>query len=162
MKLKFLNKHTPFFYKNSFYKNHQAQNCQKIRNILRIMARLKYMIKILESPIWSSIKSRRYEQWNVFYLQWKVFNFEKHLFEINTQINQNTVDRTKNWVESNNNIHRNEWENLRIFKKNWGWFLREKLRINQEYFRVILAEFLRIARFRSDLCNSYKKNGVRF
>ena len=49
-----------------------------------------------------------------------------------------------------------------LFKKNWGWFLREKLRINQEYFRVILAEFLRIARFRSDLCNSYKKNGVRF
>ena len=42
---------TPFFYKNSFYKNHQAQNCQKIKNILRIMARLKYMINNLESPI---------------------------------------------------------------------------------------------------------------
>ena len=43
---------TPFFfYKNSFYKNHQAQNCQKIKNILRIMARLKYMIKNLESHI---------------------------------------------------------------------------------------------------------------
>ena len=40
-----------FFYKNSFYKNHQAQNCQEIKNILRIMARLKYMIKNLESPI---------------------------------------------------------------------------------------------------------------
>ena len=40
-----------FFYKNYFYKNHQAQNCQKIRNILRIMARLKYMITNLESPI---------------------------------------------------------------------------------------------------------------
>ena len=40
-----------FFYKNSFNKNHQAQNCQKIKNILRIMARLKYMIKNLESPI---------------------------------------------------------------------------------------------------------------
>ena len=40
-----------FFYKNSFHKNHQAQNCQKIKNILRIMARLKYMIKNLESPI---------------------------------------------------------------------------------------------------------------
>ena len=40
-----------FFYKNSFYKNHQAQNCQKIKNILRIMARLKYMINNLESPI---------------------------------------------------------------------------------------------------------------
>ena len=40
-----------FFYKNSFYKNHQAQNCQKIKNILRIMARLKYMVNILESPI---------------------------------------------------------------------------------------------------------------
>ena len=34
------------------------------------------------------------------------------------------------------------------------------LRINYEYFRVILAEFLRIARLRSDLCNSYEKNGV--
>ena len=40
-----------FFYKNSFYKNHQAQNCQKLKNILRIMARLKYMINNLESPI---------------------------------------------------------------------------------------------------------------
>ena len=69
-----------FFYKNSFYKNHQAQNCQKIKNILRITA--------------SSIKSRPYSQWNVFYLQWRVFNFEKLVFEINTQINQNTVDRT--------------------------------------------------------------------
>ena len=36
----------------------------------------------------------------------------------------------------------------------------EKLRINYEYFRVILTEVLRIARLRSDLCNSYKKNGV--
>ena len=43
--------YTGFFYKNSFYKNHQAQNCQKIKNILRIMPRLKYMIKNLESPI---------------------------------------------------------------------------------------------------------------
>ena len=43
--------HRFFFYKNSFYKNHQAQNCQKIKNILRIMARLKYMIKNLESPL---------------------------------------------------------------------------------------------------------------
>ena len=34
------------------------------------------------------------------------------------------------------------------------------LRINYEYFRVILAELLRIARLRSDLCNSYEKNGV--
>ena len=42
---------TPFFYKNSFYKNHQAQNCQKIKNILKIMARPKYMTKNLESPI---------------------------------------------------------------------------------------------------------------
>ena len=40
-----------FFYKNSFYKNHQAQNCQKTKNILRIMARLKHMINNLESPI---------------------------------------------------------------------------------------------------------------
>ena len=40
-----------FFYKNSFYKNHQAQNCQKTKNILRIMARLKYMINNLESLI---------------------------------------------------------------------------------------------------------------
>ena len=40
-----------FFYKNSFYKNHKAQNCQKTKNILRIMARLKYIIKNLESPI---------------------------------------------------------------------------------------------------------------
>ena len=39
-----------FFYKNFFYKNHQAQNCQKVKNILRIMARLKYMINSLESP----------------------------------------------------------------------------------------------------------------
>ena len=39
------------FYKNSFYKNHQAQNCQKIKNILRILTRLKYMINNLESPI---------------------------------------------------------------------------------------------------------------
>ena len=30
----------------------------------------------------------------VFYLQWKVFNFEKLVFEMYTQINQNTVDRT--------------------------------------------------------------------
>ena len=44
--------YTPFFfYKNSFYKNHQAQSCQKIKNILRIMARLKYMINNLESLI---------------------------------------------------------------------------------------------------------------
>ena len=43
--------YTVFFYKNSFYKNHQAQNCQKIKNILRVMARLKYMINNLESPI---------------------------------------------------------------------------------------------------------------
>ena len=43
---------TPFFfYKNSFYNNHQAKNCQKIKNILRITARLKYMINNLESPI---------------------------------------------------------------------------------------------------------------
>ena len=51
----FLNLHfsqrTPFFYKNSFNKNHQAQNYQKIKNILRIMGRLKYMINNLESPI---------------------------------------------------------------------------------------------------------------
>ena len=40
-----------FFYKKTFDKNHQAQNCQKIKNILRIMVRLKYMIKNLESPI---------------------------------------------------------------------------------------------------------------
>ena len=40
-----------FFYKNSFYKNHQAQNYQKIKNILRIMSRLKYMINNLESSI---------------------------------------------------------------------------------------------------------------
>ena len=33
------------------YKNHQAQNCQKIKNIIRIMTRLKYMINNLESPI---------------------------------------------------------------------------------------------------------------
>ena len=72
--------YTVFFYKNSFYKNHQAQNCQKIKNILRIMARLKYMINNLENPI----KSRPYSQWNVFYLQWKVFNFENLVFEINT------------------------------------------------------------------------------
>ena len=46
------NSATPFFfYKNSFYKNHQAQNCQNIKNIPRIMARLKYMMNILESPI---------------------------------------------------------------------------------------------------------------
>ena len=33
---------TPFlFYKNPFYKNHEAQNRQKIKNILRIMLRLK-------------------------------------------------------------------------------------------------------------------------
>ena len=43
--------YTVVFYKNSFYKNDQAQNCQKIENILRIMARLKYMINNLESPI---------------------------------------------------------------------------------------------------------------
>ena len=85
------------------------------------MATLKYMIKNLESPIlilygmecllmeclpissngmsiqWNVF----YSQWNVFYLlwtlfylQWKVFNFEKRVFEINTQINQNTFDRT--------------------------------------------------------------------
>ena len=42
---------TPFFYMNSFYNNHQAQNCQKIKNILRIIARLKYMINTFESPI---------------------------------------------------------------------------------------------------------------
>ena len=35
--------YTVFFYK--------AQNCQKIKNILRIMARLKYMINKFESPI---------------------------------------------------------------------------------------------------------------
>ena len=40
-----------FFYKNSFCKNHQAQNCHKMKNILRIMAMLKYMINNLESPI---------------------------------------------------------------------------------------------------------------
>ena len=44
-------RHFFFFYKKSFYKNHQAQNCQKLKNILRIMARLKYMIKNLESTI---------------------------------------------------------------------------------------------------------------
>ena len=44
-------KYTVFFYKNSFYKNHQVQNCQKIKNILKIMARLKYMINNLESTI---------------------------------------------------------------------------------------------------------------
>ena len=33
---------TPFiFYKNPFYKNHEAQNHQKIKTILRIMPRLK-------------------------------------------------------------------------------------------------------------------------
>ena len=33
---------TPFtFYKNPFYKNYEAQNHQKIKNILRIMPRLK-------------------------------------------------------------------------------------------------------------------------
>ena len=42
---------TAFFNKNSFYKNHQAQSCQNIKNILRIMARLKYMIHDLESAI---------------------------------------------------------------------------------------------------------------
>ena len=31
-----------FFYKNSFYKNHEAQNSQKIKNIIRIMPRLKF------------------------------------------------------------------------------------------------------------------------
>ena len=49
--LKPLNTTPFFFYKNSFYKNHHAQNCQKIKNILRTMARLKYMIKNSESPI---------------------------------------------------------------------------------------------------------------
>ena len=44
------NLHRFLFYKNSFHKNHQAENCQKLKNILRIMARLKYMIKNLESP----------------------------------------------------------------------------------------------------------------
>ena len=39
------------FYKNSFYTNHQAQNFQKIKNVLRIMTRLKYIIKNLDSPI---------------------------------------------------------------------------------------------------------------
>ena len=54
---------------------------------------------------------------------------------------------------NNNNIDRNEWEKkVKINKVN-----KEQLRIN---FRVILVEFLRIARLRSDLCNSYKKNGV--
>ena len=42
---------TVFFYKNFVYKNRQTQNCQKIKNILRIMGRLKYMINNLESPI---------------------------------------------------------------------------------------------------------------
>ena len=42
---------TRFFYENYFYKNHKAQNCQKIKNILRIMARLKYLIKNIENPI---------------------------------------------------------------------------------------------------------------
>ena len=46
------NANTPFFYiRILFINNHQAQNCQKIKNILRIMARLKYMINNLESPI---------------------------------------------------------------------------------------------------------------
>ena len=51
-----------------------------------------------------------------------------------------------------------------LFKKNWVWFLWEKLRINYLYiyFRVILAEFLRIARFRSHLCNSYRKKTVHY
>ena len=42
---------TPFlFYKNSFYKNHKAQICEKIKNILRIMLRLKVsnLIRIWE------------------------------------------------------------------------------------------------------------------
>ena len=55
-------------------------------------------------------------------------------------------------------IYKSQFESL--FQKNWGWFLRKELRINQEYFRVILVEFLRIGRLRSDLNNSYIKKSV--
>ena len=33
-----------FFYKNPFYKNHQAQNRRKIKNLLRIMPRLVLLL----------------------------------------------------------------------------------------------------------------------
>ena len=62
---------TPFFYKNSFYKNHQAQNCQKIKNILRIMARLKYMINNLESPILII-----HQELALFTIEWLLFTME--------------------------------------------------------------------------------------
>ena len=85
------NQSTPFFfYKNSFYKNHQAQNCQIIKNIVRIMARLKYMINNLESPILILDQESA-----LFTMECLLFTMEGLQFrKINTQINQNTVDRT--------------------------------------------------------------------
>ena len=64
--------------------------------------------------------------------------------------------------------HRTEWKAIIITLIEMSgrkWLIRfninkEKLRINEEYFRVILAEFLRIARLRSDLCNSAEKRCI--
>ena len=139
---------TPFFYKNSFYKNHQAQNCQKIKNILKIMARLKYMTNNLESSILIL-----HQESALFTVECLLFTMEGlQRKSIKTQL-----------IE-----HRIEWKAIIITLKEMSGRKRlirfkineEKLRINYEYFRVILTEVLRIARLRSDLCNSYKKNGV--
>ena len=94
------------------------------------------MINNLESPIlilhqesqWNSQwnVNGMDSQWNVFYLQWKVFNFEKLLFEINTQINQNTVGK-----------HRTEWKAIIITLIEMSGRKRlTRFKINKEKLRI--------------------------
>ena len=96
-----------FFYKNSFYKNHQAQSCQKIKNILRIMARLKYMINSLESPIL------------ILHQESALFTMECLLFTMEgLQFRKNLCSKsTHKSIKTQLIEHRIEWKAILCYKK---------------------------------------------
>ena len=106
------------------------------------MAKLKYMINNLESSILilhqelASIKSWPYSIYNG-----------------RSSISKNLCSKsTHKSIKTQLIEHRIEWKAIIITLIEMSG--------RKRYFRVILAEFLRIGRLRSDLCNSYKKSGV--
>ena len=74
-----------YFIRILFYKSDQAQNCQKIKNILRIMAKLKYMINNLESPILIL-----HQELALFTMECLLFTMEGLQFQITFVQNQHT------------------------------------------------------------------------
>ena len=71
------------FYKNSFYKNHQAQNCQKIKNILSLNGKAQMYDQQLR-------KSHLVEESALFTMECLLFTMEGLRFRKTCVRNQHT------------------------------------------------------------------------